>query len=83
MKIRKHSESHIVELDDGSQWQIFPGDLDLTLRWEPETNLELVPTSGEISSHVLFSVSDNTKVRVLPSGKQWPVGYVRDILKDG
>ena len=22
---RSHSESHIVELDDGSRWQIFPG----------------------------------------------------------
>ena len=28
MKIKSHSESHIVELDDGSRWQIFPGDLD-------------------------------------------------------
>jgi hypothetical protein len=27
MKIKSHSESHIVELDDGSRWQIFPGDL--------------------------------------------------------
>ena len=26
MRIRSHSESHIVELDDGSRWQIFPGD---------------------------------------------------------
>jgi hypothetical protein len=26
MKIRSQSESHIVELDDGSRWQIFPGD---------------------------------------------------------
>src|ERR1700722_3449651 len=35
MKIRTHSENHIVELDDGSRWQIFPGDLDLTLSWKP------------------------------------------------
>jgi hypothetical protein len=33
MRIRSHSESHIVELDDGWRWQIFPGDLDLTLNW--------------------------------------------------
>jgi hypothetical protein len=25
MKIKSHSESRIVELDDGSRWQIFPG----------------------------------------------------------
>ena len=28
MKIRKHSESHLVELEDGSRWQVFPGDID-------------------------------------------------------
>ena len=39
MKIRAHP---VVELDDGSQWQIFPGDLDLTLSWKPETDLELI-----------------------------------------
>ena len=31
MKIKSHSESHVVELEDGSRWQIFPGDLDGTL----------------------------------------------------
>jgi hypothetical protein len=36
MKIRSHAECHIVELEDGSRWQIFPGDLDLTLNWKPE-----------------------------------------------
>jgi len=39
MKFRSHSESHIVELEDGSQWQVFPSDLDLTLAWKPETDL--------------------------------------------
>ena len=38
MKIRAHAESHVVELDDGSQWQIFPGDLATTLGWKPETS---------------------------------------------
>jgi hypothetical protein len=33
MKIRSHSESHIVELEDGTQWRIFPGDIDVTLGW--------------------------------------------------
>jgi hypothetical protein len=39
MKIRAHTESHIVELDDGSRWQVFPGDLDLTLAWKPEASV--------------------------------------------
>ena len=41
MKILEHSESHIVKLSDGSVWQIFPGDLDLTLGWLPTTELQL------------------------------------------
>jgi hypothetical protein len=42
MKIRSHSESHIVQLDDHSRWRIFPGDLDLTLSWKPETDIVVV-----------------------------------------
>ena len=41
MKIRSHSESHLVELDDGSTWKIFPGDLDITLHWGPDTEARL------------------------------------------
>jgi integrase len=36
MKIHSHTESHIVELEDGSRWQVYPGDLDLTLSWKPD-----------------------------------------------
>ena len=67
MRIRSHSESHIVELDDGSRWQIFPGDLDLTLGWKPETELSVVPIDDEVSSHAL--IGDGGKVRVIPAGE--------------
>jgi hypothetical protein len=83
MKIRKHSESHIVELDDGSTWQIFPGDLDVTLNWKPDTDLKLVRIDDEVSSHALVSAGDNSSVRVLPLGEKWPVKEVKGILKDG
>jgi hypothetical protein len=53
MKIRSHSESHIVELEDGSRWQVFPGDLDLTLNWKPETEIVVMPADDDLSSHVL------------------------------
>jgi hypothetical protein len=53
MKIRSHSESHVVELDDGSRWRIFPGDIDLTLDWRPETDLTLSKVDDELSSHAL------------------------------
>ncbi|MEH2571857.1 hypothetical protein [Bradyrhizobium sp. AZCC 1708] len=68
LKIRSHSESHIVELDDGSRWQIYPGDLDLMLNWRPETDLILMASDDEISSHAL--VGGDVKVRVIPEGQK-------------
>ena len=73
MKIIKHSESHIVELEDGSTWQIYVADLDLTLGWQPDTDLKLVRSDNDISSHVLISADDNKSVRVIPVGEDWPV----------
>jgi hypothetical protein len=83
MKIRAHPESHIVELDDGSQWQIFPGDLDLTLSWKPETDLELIDLDEDVSSHALVSTADKSRVSVLPVGQSWPVKHVKAILREG
>jgi hypothetical protein len=81
MKIRSHSESHLVELDDGSTWQIFPGDLDVTLNWQPHTELKLVRIDDPVSSHKLIA-DDNSSVRVLPVGHTWPLNEVRKVLKD-
>ena len=69
MKIRSHSESHIVELEDGSRWQIFPVDLDLTLDWKPETELTVVEVEDEIASHELLG--GGGKVRVRSAGGSW------------
>ncbi len=63
MKIKSHSESHIVELDDGSRWQIFPGDLDVTLNWKPETELTVVPSDDDVSSHMLMGEGAKVHVR--------------------
>jgi hypothetical protein len=41
VKIQSHSESHLVELDDGSKWKIFPGDPDITLHWGPDTDVHV------------------------------------------
>ncbi|XIA64356.1 hypothetical protein ACFIOY_36695 [Bradyrhizobium sp. TZ2] len=81
MKIRSHSESHIVELDDGSRWQIFPGDIDLTLNWKPETDLTVVAVDDDVSSHAL--VGGGVKVRVIAAGESWPVREVKSALKHG
>ena len=82
MQIRSHSESHLVELDDGSKWQIFPGDLDVTLNWQPDTELKLVRIDDWVSSHALVSINDSSSVRVLPVDENWPVDEVRTVLKD-
>lgn len=71
MRIVSHSESHIVELDDGSRWHIFPGDLDITLNWKPETELRLIPVDDDVSEHALVSEGDVGRVRVLPEGNDW------------
>jgi hypothetical protein len=81
MKIRSHSESHIVELDDGSRWQIFPGDLDVTLGWTPETDLAVAPAIEGPGSHIL--VGEGGSVRVLPEGQNWPIAEVKSTLKQG
>jgi hypothetical protein len=75
--------SHIVDLEDGSQWQIYPADLDLTLGWLPTTELDVLERADEISSHELIDRAEGTRVRVLPVGRKWDIREVKDILKDG
>jgi hypothetical protein len=83
MKIRAHAESHVVELDDGSQWQIFPGDLALTLSWKPETDLYLERSGDRVSSHVLVNAADHKCVRVIAAGEAWRHSEVKNALKGG
>ena len=82
MKIRSHAESHIVELEDGSRWRIFPGDLDATLDWTPETELAVVAVDDEVSARALVAVTGGL-VHVLPASEQWPVQNAKSILKNG
>jgi len=81
VRIVSHSESHVVELDDGSRWQVFPGDLDITLNWTPETELRLIRIDGDVSEHALISEDDAGRVRVLPEGSDWPKRHVQDELR--
>ncbi|MDA9474572.1 hypothetical protein XI03_08655 [Bradyrhizobium sp. CCBAU 65884] len=83
MKIQAHAESHVVEFDDGSRWQIFPGDLAITLSWKPETTLHLEPSRDRVTSHVLVNATDRSRVRVIAATETWPAGDVKDALKDG
>ena len=83
MKIKTHAESHIVELDNGTEWSIFPGDLDVTLNWQPDADLKLVRIDDDLSSHALISTSDNSRVRVIPACETWPVNDIKSRLKKG
>jgi len=83
MKIRAHAESHIVELDDGSTWRIYPGDIDVTFNWQPGVELKLVRIDDEASSHALISLSDSSSVRVLPIGEKWSARDVKNLLSEG
>jgi hypothetical protein len=67
MKMRSHSESHIVEFEDGTQWRIFPGDIDVALGWAPKTDLTPLKVDHEIGSHGL--VSETGPVAPFPSAK--------------
>ena len=73
MRILAHSESHIVQLSDGSVWQIFPGDIDLTLNWLPTTELQLFDINDHIAAHGLINCDDGSVVRVRP--------YRRDVAR--
>jgi hypothetical protein len=71
-RVLEHPESHIVKLDDGSIWQIFPGDIDLTLKWLPTTELRLFEINDEVASHALINADDGTRVRVRPKAIAGP-----------
>jgi hypothetical protein len=66
MLISRHDRSHIVELEDGTRWRIWPGDIATTLQWLPTTQLQVVAIDHEFYSHVLINQSDGSKY---PSGK--------------
>jgi hypothetical protein len=83
MRIANHDKSHIVELEDGSRWRIWPGDVAATLQWMPTTELQLVVIEDECCSHALVSQTDGTRVRVIAAEADWTAEAVRQHLKRG
>jgi hypothetical protein len=53
----------------------------VTLNWNPETDLTLVPSDDDISTHML--VDGGAKVHVIAAGESWPVKEVNSALKEG
>ena len=71
MRIKKHEESHIVELEDGSEWRIWPGDLVATLLWMPSSRLAVSEIDDECCTHVLVDRLYGTCVRVIEAEAAW------------
>jgi hypothetical protein len=71
MRIKKHEESHIVELEDGSEWRIWPGDLVATLLWMPSSRLTVSEINDECCTHVLVDRFHGTAVRVIEAEAAW------------
>src|SRR5450759_4105766 len=72
MLIKKHDESHVTELEDGSRWRIWPGDIAATLQWLPTTELGVSAISDEFCSHALIDEKDGSRVRVIEASADWP-----------
>jgi hypothetical protein len=56
--------------------------VDVTLNWQPDADLKVVRIVDEVSSHALVSSADNSRVRVLPEGEDWPVNQVKGMLRE-
>jgi hypothetical protein len=83
MRIEQHDKSHIVELEDGSRWQIWPGDIATTLQWLPTTELQISAINDELCSHALIDQEGGSRVRVIEASAEWPVAEVQQSLKEG
>ena len=83
MRITKHDKSYVVELEDGSSWRVWPGDIAATLQWLPTADIEVAESDDEFCSHVLIDRTTGSRVRVIEASKDWPVGKVRHSLREG
>ena len=83
MLIKKHDKSGIVELEDGSLWRIWPGDIALTLNWLPITDTCVSEIGDEFCSHALIDQTEGSRVRVIEGSEDWPVEQVRRSMKKG
>ena len=69
MRIKKHDKSYIVELEDGSSWRIWPGDL--AMLWMSSTRLAVAEIDDKHCTHVLIDRLHGTCVRVIEAAAEW------------
>ena len=68
---KKHEQSYIVELEDGSTGRIWPGDLVATLFWIPSTRVAVAEIDDKHCTHVLIDRLHGTCVRVIEAASEW------------
>jgi hypothetical protein len=83
MQITRLDKSYIVELEDGSRWRIWPGDIPTTLQWLLTTELEVLAIGDEFCSHALVDQTDGSRVGVIKADGDWPAEQVQRHLKNG
>ena len=81
MLIKQHDKSYIVEMEDGSKWRIWPGDLATTLKWTPSAQLAVVEIDDQFCTHALVDQADGTRVRVIAAKEDWSPENVEASLK--
>lgn len=83
MQITRHDKSYIVELEDGSRWRIWPGDIAATLQWLPTSELQVLAIDHEFCSHALIDQAHGSRVGVIKAVADWPAEQVRRYLRQG
>ena len=81
MLIERHDKSYIVEMEDGSRWRIWPGDLATTLKWTPSTQLAVDEIDDDQFCTHLVDQADGTRVRVIAANEDWSPEHVEASLK--
>jgi hypothetical protein len=72
MRIKKRQNGCIIELDDGSAWRIWPGDVERTKKWTHSTKLTIYKFNGDFCTHVLFDRLQGICVRAIDAAEHWP-----------
>ena len=70
MRIKKREKSHIVELEHGSTWRIWPGDLAATWQWTPSSRIVVSEIDEPYCTHALFDRTSGTRARVIEAVKE-------------
>jgi hypothetical protein len=82
MLIKRHDKSYIVEMEDGSKWRIWPGDIAATLQWTSSSKIVVSEIDDPFCTHVLIDRTSGTRVRVIEATANWSPQDIRASMKE-